>query len=102
MSTPIRTRLFLSTLTVLFLGMGLAFILAWRSVESLYLETQSENLLAQAQLTAAALQGQPLPDIPAEPYSQSANILPGIHTRVLGDQGAVIIGIPLPAGTSPV
>jgi signal transduction histidine kinase len=102
MSTPIRTRLFLSYLTVLLLGMGLAAILAWRSVESLYLETQRENLLAQAGLTAAALRGQPLSDIPAEPYSQTANVQPGIHTRVLGEGGAVILSLPISAGTMPL
>jgi signal transduction histidine kinase len=102
MPAPIRSRIFLSTLTVLLLGMGLAFLLAWRSVESLYLETQRENLLAQAGLTAAALQGQPLPEALSEPYLQTTNTLPGIHTRILGDQGAVIVGLPIPAGTSPV
>ena len=100
MLAPIRPRLFLSYLAVLMLGMGLAVILAWRLVEALYLETQRENLLAQAQLTAAALQGQPLSNIPAEPYVQTANILPGIHTRVLGEQGAVIVGLPIPAGNA--
>jgi two-component system OmpR family sensor kinase len=102
MSTPIRTRLFLSHLTILLLGMGLAVILAWNAVEALYLKTQRENLLAQAQLTAAALQGQSLSKTPAEPYSQTTNALPGIHTRILGDQGAVIVGLPIAAGTSPL
>jgi two-component system OmpR family sensor kinase len=102
MSTSIRARLFLSHLTILLLGMGLAIILAWNAVESLYLETQRDNLLAQAQLTAAALQGQPFTNIPAEPYLQTTNTLPGIHTRVLGDQGAVIVGLPIAAGTSPL
>jgi two-component system sensor histidine kinase BaeS len=100
MSTPIRTRLFLSHLTILLLGMGLAVVLAWRAVESLYLETQRDNLLAQAQLIAAGLQNQPIPNIPVEPYSQSSNVAPGIHTRVLGDQGAVIVGLPISANTS--
>lgn len=100
MPAPIRIRLFLSYLAVLLLGMGLAVILAWRSVETLYLETQRENLLAQAELTAAALQGQPLSNIPAELYLQTANVLPGIHTRVLGEQGAVIVGLPIPAGNA--
>ena len=82
--------------------MGLAVLLAWRSVEALYLETQRENMLAQAQLTAAALQGQPLSNIPAESYLQTANVLPGIHTRVLGEQGAVIVGLPLIEGAAPL
>ncbi len=78
--------------------MGLAALLAWRSVETLYLDTQRENLLAQAELTAAALQGQPLPTGAAEPYSQFSNIQPGIHTRLLGEQGAVIYSLPVLPG----
>ncbi len=101
MPVPLRTRLFLSTLAVLLLGMGLAGLLAWRSVETLYLETQRENLLAQANLTAAALRGQPLPAISAEPYLQTSNTLPGIHTRVLGEQGVVLISLPLAAQSAP-
>jgi heavy metal sensor kinase len=95
---PIRTRIFLNTLVILLLGMGLATALSWRAVENLYLETQRENLLAQAQLSAAALQGQPIPVQFAQPYSQTSNVLPGIHTRLLGDQGAVI---PLPLSEIP-
>jgi hypothetical protein len=87
---PLRTRLFLSYLAVLLVGMGLATLLAWRLVETLYLDTQRENLLAQANLTAATLQGQPLPVQFAQPYSQTSNALPGIHTRLLSDQGVVI------------
>jgi two-component system, OmpR family, sensor histidine kinase BaeS len=96
MFTPIRTRLVSSTLVVLLIGMGLAGFMVWRAVESLYLQTQQENLLAQAEMTAAALQGQSLPNTPAEPYLQTSNVLPGIHSRVLGEQGAVIIGLPIP------
>lgn len=95
---PIRNRIFLNTLVILLLGMGLAAALAWRAVESLYLETQRENLLAQASLTAAALQGQPIPFQFAQPYSQASNVAPGIHTRLLGSQGAVI---PLPLSEIP-
>lgn len=98
----IRARIFLNTLIILLLGMGLVGLLSWRAVESLYLETQRENLLAQAQLSAAALQGQPLPELPAEPYSQASNLQPGIHSRVLGGQGAVLIGLPIPQGDTPL
>ncbi|RPH61406.1 MAG: HAMP domain-containing protein, partial [Chloroflexi bacterium] len=90
---PIRTRFFLNTIAILLLGMGLAAVLAWRAVENLYLDTQRENLLAQASLTAAALEGQPLPAL-AQPYSQTSNVAPGIHTRLLSDQG-VVIQLPL-------
>jgi signal transduction histidine kinase len=86
---PIRTRIFLNTLIILLLGMGLAAALSWRAVENLYIDTQRENLLAQAKLSAAALRGQPLPSN-VQPYSQMSNVAPGIHSRLLSDQGVVI------------
>lgn len=90
----IRTRLSLNTLLVLLLGMSLAAALAWQAGARLYTETQRDNLLAQAELLAAALQGQPLPENP-QPYSQTSNFAPGIHTRLLTDNGAVVLGLPL-------
>lgn len=102
MHTPIQLRLSLTTLTVLLLGMGLAAALSWLAVEQLYLDTQRENLLAQAELTASALLGSPLPITPIEPYSQTSNVLPGIHTRLLGEQGGVIVNLPVAADDSPV
>ena len=95
MRTPIQLRMTLITLAVLLLGMGLAASLSWRTVEQLFLETQSENLLAQAQLTASALQGASLPALSEEPYLQTTNVLPGIHTRLVGEQGAVVVNLPL-------
>jgi len=94
----LRNQLFLNYLAILLLGMGVAALLAWNSVERLYLETQRENLLAQANLTAAALQGQALPSNASQPYLQTSNVLPGIHTRLLSEQGAVIITLPVQAG----
>src|SRR5512138_1829705 len=96
---PIRTRIFLNTVIIILLGMGLAAVLSWRAVENLYIDTQRENLLAQAQLSANALQGQPLP-INAQPYSQMSNVAPGIHSRLLSDQG-VVIQLPLSETTAP-
>jgi len=75
--------------------MGLAAALSWLAVEQLYLNTQQENLLAQAQLTASALQDTSIPIASAEPYSQTANVQPGIHTRLLGEQGAVVLNLPI-------
>ena len=95
MILPIRRHLFWNYLAIILIAMGLAGYLAWRTVESLYLTTLRENLLAQASLTAAALQGQPLPDQVSQPYSQTANTLPGIHTRLLDKQGAVVVSLPL-------
>jgi heavy metal sensor kinase len=91
----IRARLSLNYLLVLALGMTLAGALTWLAVERLYIHTQRENLLAQARLMASALQGSTLPTGPAQPYSQTANVTPGIHTRLLGEGGAVIVGLPL-------
>ena len=102
MLSTIRLRLSITTLTVLLLGMGLAAALAWLTVEQLFLATQRENLLAQAQLIASALGGAPLPSNPVEPYLQTSNVQPGIHTRLLGEQGAVVVTLPLPAADASV
>ena len=102
MRTSVQIRLSLTTLAVLLLGMGLAALLAWLAVEQLYLNTQKENLLAQAQLTASALQDAPLLTAPVEPYSQTSNALPGVHTRLLGEQGAVVVALPMSAEDAPV
>ena len=80
MRTPLHIRLALTTLLVLLLGMGVAAGLAWLTVAQLFLTTQRENLMAQAQLTASALYGSPLPILSPEPYVQTLNIQPGIHT----------------------
>ncbi len=93
MQTPIRARLTLITLAVLLIGMGLAAILSWLSVERLFLDTQRENLLTQARLSAAALQGQPL-SASEQPYTQTTNALPGIHTHLLTEQDAIILPPP--------
>lgn len=108
--TRLRTRLFWNMLTVLLIGMGVAAVLAWRTVETVYVDTQRENLLAQAKITADAMQGTQLPDFRSysqpletmpelqllpEPYTQAMNSQPGIHTRVLSSQGTVIFSLPL-------
>jgi len=102
MRTSIQLRLSLTTLAVLLLGMGLAAALSWLAVGQLYLDTQRENLLAQAELTASALLGSPLPTTPIKPYSQTSNVQPGIHTRLLGEQGAVLVNLPVAADNVPV
>jgi signal transduction histidine kinase len=75
--------------------MTLAGALAWLAVERLYINAQRENLLAQARLIATALQGTALPTEPVQPYSQTTNVTPGIHTRLLSEGGAVMVGLPL-------
>jgi two-component system sensor histidine kinase BaeS len=91
----IRTRLSLNYFLVLVLGMTLAGVLAWLAVERLFVNTQRDNLLAQARLIAAALQGSELPTESVQSYSQTANVTPGIHTRLLSEGGAVVVGLPL-------
>jgi signal transduction histidine kinase len=98
MSASLRLRLSLSHLAVLLTGVILAALLAWTSIEQLYLSSQAENLLAQARLIATGLQDAPLPLEAVESYSQTANILPGIHTRLLTEGGGVAIGLPLTDG----
>ena len=98
----IRRRLTLSFVAVLLLGMALAAALAWLAVERQYLDAQRENLLAQARITASALQGAELPLEAAEPYLQTSNIAPGIHTRLIGEGGAVVLGLPRLSGDAPV
>lgn len=93
--TSLRVHLTLTYLAVILVGIGVAAPLAWLAVEHLYLDTQKANLLAQAQLVAASL---PLTEsIPAEvgePYSQLTNAIPGIHTRLIEAEGAVVIDLP--------
>ncbi len=95
MRSSLRTQLFINGLVILVIGMGLAGILFWRAAEKLYLDTQRENLLAQAALMAASLHGQSLPEMQVEPYMQTSNVMPGLHTRVLSSQGAVVITLPI-------
>lgn len=102
MSRSLQRQLFINGFVAILLGMGLAGFLFWQAAASLYLDTQRQNLLAQAELTASLLQGQALPVNSAEPYSQVSNVMPGMHTRVLSGQGAVVIGLPESAGSAPV
>jgi two-component system sensor histidine kinase BaeS len=99
MMTSLNVRLIVSYLTVILIGMGIAAPLAWLTVEQLYLDTQRANVLAQARLVATALQTAPQAPSPGEPYTQSTNALPGIHTHVIETDSAVVIDLPalLPA-----
>lgn len=93
MKLSLSGRLALSYLVVILVGMGIIAPLAWLAVERLYLNTQRASLLAQAQLVAAALGGETISPSGTEPYSQTTNTLPGIHTRVIDSQGGVVIDL---------
>ena len=100
MKQSLGTRLVLSYLAVILTGMGIGIPLAWLASERLYLNAQRENLLAQARLLAASL-GSEAPLVNnSVPYSQASNVLPGIHTRVIDPQGAVVIDLTAPEGAS--
>jgi len=94
-------RLALSFLAVVLIAMGIATPLAWLTVERLYLNAQRANLVAQAQLVAATLRSQAPADAAPLPYAQTSNVLPGIHTRLIDPQGAVVIDLAAVGGTSP-
>jgi two-component system sensor histidine kinase BaeS len=93
LKSSLAARLALSYLVVILIGIGVAIPLAFLAVERLYLNTQRVNLLAQAQLVAAALEDQAAPAAAPVPYSQMSNIQPGIHTRVIDPLGAVLIDL---------
>jgi signal transduction histidine kinase len=95
----LSTRLVLSYLAVILIGMGIVLPLAWLAVERLYLNTQRDNLLVQAQLAAAALGSEALPAARPGLYSQTSNVLPGIHTRVIDPLGAVVIDLTAAEGS---
>lgn len=93
MRLSLGARLAFTYLVMILVGMAIVLPLAWLAIERLYLNTQKVNLLAQAQLVAAALKsGSPVAANPT-PYSQASNVLPGIHTRVLEPAGAVVIDL---------
>ena len=94
MQLPIQQKISLSFLLVLLLGGGLAIGLTWTAVGQLYLNTQKDNLLAQARLTAAAFADSELPIGSSQPYMQTSNVIPGIHTRLVNESGAVVLGLP--------
>ncbi len=96
--SSLRARLFASFLITIALGMAVAAALTWRAVEQLYLQTQRDNLMAQAERVAKTLpaQGQLARSPITDPPSQAANIVPGINTRVLDADGTLLIDGPLP------
>jgi signal transduction histidine kinase len=99
MLRSIRSRLIVSYLAVILLAMGIAAALAWSALDHAFLDVLRENLLAQARRVAQTVEAgetgeitdetQPAPD----PYSQTTNVLPGYHTRVIDDEGVIILDL---------
>jgi signal transduction histidine kinase len=94
LNKSIRSRLFASYLAIVLLGMGLASLLVWRLVEQQYLAVETENLLTQAQVYAGSITPADLAEFSLGGYSQTSNVMPGIHTRVLTSNGGVAILYP--------
>ena len=103
MLRTIRSRLIVSYLLVALLAMAVAGALAWSALDVAFLDVLRENLLAQARRVAQTveaggrgLQGGPLIDEAQPdpgPYSQVSNVLPGYHTRVIDEAGAVVLDL---------
>jgi signal transduction histidine kinase len=96
MFKSLRFRLIVSYLLVVLLAMGVAALLAWAALDRAFLDVLRENLLAQAQRVAQVVEAGGADDITTAgviggEYSQSANVLPGYHTRVVDEEGVVIL-----------
>ncbi len=100
MFRSIRSRLVASYLAVILLSMGVASSLAWRTLDRAFLIVVRENMLSQAGHVARTIgAGQTswdtagaLTETAPPPYSQLSNIQAGIHTRIIDEDGVVIIG----------
>ncbi len=103
MFKSLRFRLIASYLLVVLLAMGIAAGLAWAALDRAFLDVLRENLLAQAQRVAQVVEAGGADDITtagviggesaAGEYLQSANVLPGYHTRVVDEEGVVILDL---------
>ncbi len=92
----VRLVLILSYVAVVLTAMLVAALIAVASVEQLYLQNQRTNLLAQAQRVATTLIN--LPETNASPTQmsivQTTNTLPGINTRIIDENGGVLVELP--------
>jgi signal transduction histidine kinase len=99
MLRSIRSRLIASYLLVISLAMGIAALLAWSALDRAFLDVLRENLLAQAHRVAQTVEAGDVSAFGAEvqpaPYSQASNVTPGYHTRVIDNEGVVILGPPV-------
>ena len=99
MFKSIRSRLTISYLLVVLLAMGIAAGLVWNALDRAFLEVLRQNLLAQARRVAQTVEAggagglATLDGDTARPYSQAANVLPGYHTRVIDDEGVVVLDL---------
>lgn len=95
MLRSIRSRLIASYLLVILLAMGVAALLAWSALDRAFLDVLRENMVAQAHRVAQTVEAGGTSGLETQPvpYSQAANVLPGYHTRIIDDEGVVILGL---------
>ncbi len=97
MLKSIRSRLIASYLLVILLAMGVAAGLAWWALDRAFLDVLRQNLLAQARRIAQIVEAGgahslvtgDVSVLETAPYSQASNVAPGVHVRVIGDEGLV-------------
>jgi signal transduction histidine kinase len=99
----LRFRLIASYLLVVLLAMGVAAGLAGVALDRAFLDVLRENLLAQVQRVAQTIEAGGAGDMATvgvvggesadEAYSQVTNVLPGYHTRVIDEEGVVILDL---------
>jgi signal transduction histidine kinase len=106
MLKSLRFRLIASYLLVILLAMGIAAVRAGAALDRAFLDVLRENLLAEARRVAQTVEAgsrdlassyvvsyavdgmQTTP----EPYLQMANVMPGYHTRVIDEEGMIVLG----------
>jgi hypothetical protein len=98
MFKSLRFRLIASYLLIVLLAMGIAAGLSWVALDRAFLGVLRENLLAQAERVAQVIEAGGAGDmitagVIGEEYSQSANVMPGYHTRVVDEEGVVILDL---------
>jgi signal transduction histidine kinase len=106
MLKSLRFRLIASYLLVILLAMGVAAVLAGAALDRAFLDVLRENLLAEARRVAQTVEASSR-DLTSsyvvsyavdgmqttpEPYLQMANALPGYHTRVIDEEGMIVLG----------
>ncbi|HDQ70717.1 MAG TPA: HAMP domain-containing protein [Chloroflexi bacterium] len=102
MFKSIHAQLIVTYLLVALLAMSVAAALAWSALDRAFLDVMRENMLAQARRVAQTIQAAGLGESyeseqsPPVPYSQATNVFPGFHTRVIDDEGVVILEMDTP------
>ncbi|HUN21613.1 MAG TPA: HAMP domain-containing sensor histidine kinase [Anaerolineales bacterium] len=88
----LRVRFVLSLLLVLLVGMAMAGGFAWRTTAGVYQQTYAQSLLAQAKLLAQQVANE---GVAGENFavSQSANTMPGFHSRLLNVENAALLSL---------